>query len=420
MSRRAREVLREGVLHVVRHPLRSALSAFTCAVAIAVTVNVISLVYGLDEDVRKDVARFGMNTIDVVRIPALVPGAKKERLGPEQLAAIRERLAGLDATIAPRRQAIGRATGDVEVAAIPVFAVSPEYLRTIEVAVLAGRWFEPGDDPAGAAVLDRSAAEALFPGRPPEEAVGRTVRVADPGGDRERRVLGVLEDPLTYRELFEAFDEGRGSRTLTSSLLSFRNVYVPEGALPGEEYGAVSVVLPDAGRLAEAARRLREVWPTAPDDAVPTTNVGVFVRREWMESVGASSSTGAFLGNIVWMIVVGVAVVMISTLNLIVVRERYDEIAVRRCEGARRGDVALQITAEGTLIALAGGLAGLPLGYAGAVVLRGVVGFPFRFEAPYAAAATGIAVLLGLLASVLPARHAAGLQPAGVLTRRQT
>jgi putative ABC transport system permease protein len=70
------------------------------------------------------------------------------------------------------------------------------------------------------------------------------------------------------------------------------------------------------------------------------------------------------------------------------------------------------------ILAVVGGLAGLPLGYAGAAALRRIVDFPFRFEAPYAGAATLVAVVLGLLASVLPARRAARLEPAAVLTRR--
>ena len=49
----------EGVRHLRRHPLRAALAALTCAVAIAVTVNVVSLSYGMDEDIRRDLARFG-------------------------------------------------------------------------------------------------------------------------------------------------------------------------------------------------------------------------------------------------------------------------------------------------------------------------------------------------------------------------
>ena len=146
--------------------------------------------------------------------------------------------------------------------------------------------------------------------------------------------------------------------------------------------------------------------------------VGVFVRREWMDALGGSARQGTLIGNLVWIIIVLVAAVMISTLNLITIRERYDEVALRRCEGARRRDVALQVTVEGTVTALAGGLLGLPIGYAGAAWMRSIVEFPFRFELRYALAATAVAILLGLLASVLPARHAARLQPARVLGRR--
>jgi putative ABC transport system permease protein len=148
------------------------------------------------------------------------------------------------------------------------------------------------------------------------------------------------------------------------------------------------------------------------------TPLAVFVRRDWMAEMSASSADGALLGNIVWILIVLVAAVMLSTLHLITIRERYDELAVRRCEGARRADLAWQVTCEGTVLSLAGGLLGLPLGQAAAAVLREMVGFPFRFEARYALVATLIAVGLGLLASVVPARRAARLDPARVLSRR--
>jgi putative ABC transport system permease protein len=120
------------------------------------------------------------------------------------------------------------------------------------------------------------------------------------------------------------------------------------------------------------------------------------------------------------MLVVLVACIMISTLNLITIRERYDEVAVRRCEGARKADLAAQVTAEGLVTSVAGGLLGLPLGYAGAEALKRIVDFPFRFEPRYAAAAILVSAALGLLSSVVPARRAAGLDPARVLSRRLT
>jgi hypothetical protein len=307
---------------------------------------------------------------------------------------------------------------------VAVVAAPPAYLATLSIPVLAGRWLGPGDagTPGGASVctLDAAAARRLFDVDEPASAVGRRLTLDLEDGPRILEVVGVLADPLRYRELFETFDAGQGARTLTSALLSFRNVYVPEGALPGDEYTGISIALPTDEAVEEARRRLLRVWPldAADPKALVAGGVGVFVRRDWMDALAASTRQGTLLGNVVWVIIVLVAVVMITTLNLTTIRERYDEVALRRCEGATGHDVAWQVTVEGTLTAVLGGLAGLPIGYVGARLLRDIVEFPFRFELRYAIAATGVAVLLGLLASVLPARHAARLQPARVLGRR--
>lgn len=415
---RARDILGEGVRYVLRRPLRSLLTAFTCAIAIAVTVNVVSLTYGMDEDIQRDVDRFGRRTVDVGRMPVLIPGGDRPVLGPAEAEDIRRRMADLGARIVPRRQAVGAVTGDVH-ASLSIVAVPPDYPDTLDIPVRWGRWMKDGED---GAALDAAAVQRLFPDVPFDDVIGRSIDVEVDGSARTTHVVGILEDPLRYRDLFESFDEGRGARTLTSSLLSFRNVYLPASALGSDGYTGISVVVPTEASVDEVRRRLLAIWPHDARDPASLLRggIGVFARRDWMAALGASTHQGALLGNVVWIIVVLVAAVMISTLNLITIRERYDELAVRRCEGARRRDVALQVTAEGVLTALAGGLAGLPLGYAGAELLRGIVDFPFRFEARYALAATGVAVLLGLLASVVPARRAARLQPASVLGRRLT
>ena len=61
-----------------------------------------------------------------------------------------------------------------------------------------------------------------------------------------------------------------------------------------------------------------------------------------------------------------------------------------------------------------------PLGYVAAALMRRLVDVPFRFDPRYAAVAIVVSVALGLLSSVVPARRAAGLNPAGVLSRRVT
>ncbi|MFO0933310.1 MAG: ABC transporter permease [Planctomycetota bacterium] len=409
----------EGVRHLGRHPLRAALAALTCAVAIAVTVNVVSLSYGMDEDIRRDIARFGRLTLDVGRAPVVRPGAPRASFGEAELATVRATVAGLDATVVPLRSERVTATGDVEVRQMVLAAVGVGFPRTLSIALRAGRFLRPDDHGLSACVLDESSAKSLFPGLAPAAVLGRTVRLARPT-PVDVPVVGVLEDPMTYRALFEAFDEGRGARTLISALLSFRNVYVPEDAVASVELTTVSVVLPDEARLATAYDRLVKVWPAGGVDADPATlaPVNVFARKAWMDAFGGATQTGAFLGNIVWILVCLVACVMISTLNLVAIRERYDELAIRRCEGARRRDVVAQVAAEGLVTSFVGGLAGLPLGVLGADVLARIVRFPFRFDARFAGVAVLVSVVLGLLSSAVPARRAAALDPAAVLSRR--
>ena len=423
MNSRLVSVIEEGLLHLGRRPLRTALTAFTSAIAIAVTVNVISLSFGLEEDIRGDVDLFGRRTVDVGRAPVLIPGQQRARLGPEEARRAAVLLEGLDAEIIPRRQVAAPTQGSGVSLRTQIVAAPPGYLRTLNIPIAHGRWLR-ADDPVGdrgegVCALDLAAATALFPAVLPAQVVGRTLTFTE--GDRPRtlRVVGVLSDPLRYRELFEAFDEGKGARTLTSSLLSFRNVYVPAETLGAGDYSGISIVLPTDAAVAVAQQRLLTVWSDASDlPSLMRGGIVVFVRRQWMEALGASARQGTLIGNIVWIIVVLVAAVMISTLNLITIRERYDEVALRRCEGARRRDIALQITVEGVTTAVVGGIAGLPIGYVGAMLLREIVGFPFRFELRYALVATGVAIFLGLFSSVVPARHAAHLQPARVLGRR--
>ena len=146
--------------------------------------------------------------------------------------------------------------------------------------------------------------------------------------------------------------------------------------------------------------------------------LGVIVRQQWMQALGGATQAGAFVGNLVWILVALVAAVLLATMNLVTVRERFDELAIRRVEGARRRDVALQVTLESMGTSFVGGLLGLPLGALAARVLAHIVDFPFRFDLRYAGVAVGVAVGIGALAALLPAWRAASIDPARVLARR--
>ncbi|HZX94091.1 MAG TPA: ABC transporter permease [Myxococcales bacterium] len=109
------------------------------------------------------------------------------------------------------------------------------------------------------------------------------------------------------------------------------------------------------------------------------------------------------------------------------VRERTREIGVLRAVGATRADVAAVVLAEAAAIGLAGGIAGVLLARAAALLLdrlagRGLPDFPFKpetffdFHAGHVAAGIGVALLAALLGAFFPARAAARLDPAKALT----
>jgi len=106
----------------------------------------------------------------------------------------------------------------------------------------------------------------------------------------------------------------------------------------------------------------------------------------------------------------------IFTIMTIAVRERTSEIGLVRSLGAVRGDVRRIFLVESIMLAGLGGVGGLILG---GLIVESIKLFipalPLRYSIPYAMAAETVAVLIGLLAGVMPAQKAANLDPVDAL-----
>jgi putative ABC transport system permease protein len=132
------------------------------------------------------------------------------------------------------------------------------------------------------------------------------------------------------------------------------------------------------------------------------------------------------LGSIIDVLTLGVAAlggisllvggVGIFTIMTIAVRERTQEIGLLRAIGARRTRIAQLFVGEAMLLSAIGGIGGLALGL-GIVVLAHwtLPSMPARIAPLYVLLALVIAVAIGLVAGVLPARSAARLEPLDAL-----
>jgi putative ABC transport system permease protein len=114
-----------------------------------------------------------------------------------------------------------------------------------------------------------------------------------------------------------------------------------------------------------------------------------------------------------------VAGVLIMNVMLVAVSQRTQEIGLLKALGARRSQVLALFLTEAVYLAMLGAFAGLLLGFAG-VWLLGSLYPDFTFRPPLWAVAGAVltSMACGMLFGILPARHAARLDPVAALARR--
>jgi putative ABC transport system permease protein len=107
----------------------------------------------------------------------------------------------------------------------------------------------------------------------------------------------------------------------------------------------------------------------------------------------------------------------IGVMNLLFlsVTQRTREIGLRIAMGARRRDIAAQFVAEALLLSIVGGLLGAAAGTVAAFGLEGVFAWSTDVSPLSAVLAIVVAVVLGALSGMLPARQAAALDPINAL-----
>jgi putative ABC transport system permease protein len=106
----------------------------------------------------------------------------------------------------------------------------------------------------------------------------------------------------------------------------------------------------------------------------------------------------------------------IFTIMTIAVRERTGEIGLLRALGASRRRILLLFLMEGTVLAGLGGCAGLAAGLCLAWLLHALIPLlPVHTPWSYVVAAEVLAMLIGIVAGIIPARQAAMLDPVEAL-----
>jgi len=399
---------------VLQRPLRSLLTVLTASIAIASVVASMAILKGGRRRIREDLSKLGLDIIVVQNImPSFGPVLKSKLLTMSHAEQVRDELRGDAEAVAPavyRRYSVSSSPGD-NWTTTTVIGTTAEFGGMLNLKLKGGRFL--GEENVlrqhPVCVMDLAIKNEIFGN---EDAVGKEVEMVRGKSRLRLEVIGVLEDPYKLRKPRGQLDTVAMSRNIFASRLEFKNIYVPLGLVwkEGDNIGTILVKTRNADRVEAAMAKLDRLFP--PEEQY----IAVLSQKEWILETFRSVYDFTGYGNIIWIIMVAVAAVMIKTISLLSVRERYREIAIRRTEGATKGAIGLQFGLEGISLCATGGLMGIGLGIVMAKVVEATI---LRWEVAFSLSAiliaAGLSVVVGIVSSILPAKHAASLDPIEVL-----
>jgi putative ABC transport system permease protein len=393
-----RDVLTLTGISLIAHRMRSFLTALGIAVGITAVVLLTSIGEGLHHFVLSEFSQFGTTLVFISPGKAITAGTSMGVFGTERPLTI-------DDSEALKRLPYVRAVvpvvqGNAEVEAgnrrrrTTVNGVGPQMLKAFNMTVKSGR-FLPDDDPTAPrafAVLGSKLRQELFGEHNP---LGQRLTI----GGRRYRVIGVMEAKGTMLGL--DLDDTVYIPTARAMYLFNRDSLVEVDVRYREDMPVDKVV--------EGIERILETRHGKEDFTITTQQQMLDVLGSVLDvltiGVGALGSISLVVGTI-----------GIITIMTIAVNERTNEIGLLRALGATHEQVLSLFLGEAVVLAAVGGMSGLVLGIGGAQMLHfALPTLPVHTPLGYIVLSEVMAVVIGLVAGILPARRAAQLDPVEAL-----
>jgi predicted permease len=274
--------------------------------------------------------------------------------------------------------------------------VTPDYFRTLEIPLRAGREFTDHDRLGSelVAIVNDALARRYLQGRNP---IGTRIRVNGPGfTERWMTVVGVAGDVKEMGLLRPAHPI----------------IYVPHSQTRADFNDPFQLAVRTGGdpiSLAPAIRaELRGAWP-----AMPIANMrpmSAIVDLEMADRGPMAVLAGGLAG-----VALSLAAIGIYGLLAFSIAQRLPEIGVRMALGAQTLDVFRSVVSKGLGLAAWGTVAGLGLSLLMVQLMRGALYGVKPLDPATFILAPSAVIVIALLACVIPARSAIRVDPAQAL-----
>jgi putative ABC transport system permease protein len=379
---------------------RAVLTALGIVIGVGAVITMIALGSGAQAAVEAQLDAMGTDRLSISPGQSYVRGvasAERARLTIDDAAALGEApsLAAVAPILTGRAQLqIGEATGNME-----VMATTPALEGIDRYRVAAGRFLSWGDESQRRQVVVLGSEVLSELGLEDEDAstlVGREVQVRGIGFE----VIGVLEPAASSGR-----DDPNESIFIPLSTAQFR-------IFGSDRIARISVRLanPDAmmAGILDVERILRREHRLRPD---ASNDFRIQDNSEFLAARAEASATLTWLLAGIAAVSLLVGGIGIMNIMLVSVTERTREIGVRKALGATKRNVLLQFLLEAMVLCLIGGVVGVATGYAAAMFLGRLNGWPMEVSLQSIVLAVGFSAGIGIFFGVWPARRAASLDP---------
>jgi putative ABC transport system permease protein len=382
------------------HPIRTALSLVGIIIGVGAVILMVAVGEGAQNEVLRKIESMGTNLIIVSAGQVKTFGGRARQTGfvttlvPRDGMAIVSEVPGIVQAAPAQGKRLPLKYG-TQSYTTQIVGASPNLPEIKNLSLVRGRFFNEDEDRmmAHVAVLGPTPAKNLFGNANP---VGEVIQIKNVafeviGVTKEKGMIaGQDEDDQIYIPLNTAMKRLMNVTYLSQIYLQAQNTEVMK---PAER---------EIRSLLRERHRLKE---DKADDFTIQNQLDILeAERETTESftllIGSIAGVSLLVGG------VGILAVM-----LILVRERTNEIGVRRAVGARRKDILLQFMMEATALSIGGGIVGILLGLLGSMIVRYATKWPVSLSVMPIIISFGFSFVVGFFFGVYPARKASRLDP---------
>jgi putative ABC transport system permease protein len=382
------------------HKLRASLTALGLTMGVATLITVMTIVQGANLYVEQKIANLGTNVFQIARTPfvvtdftVVIKALKYRKVETEDMEAVAAGCSLCGEVGGSASASVRARSGDKEQQDVNFYGETPNMADIDSRAVVAGRYFtrSEAEHKSNVCLIGDTIERELFLGMDP---IGKSVRI----GSDEFLVVGVME---------------KIGSVLGQDQDNFVTVPLPVFLRLQGEHSSITINVKTSTRNFEPAQDQARLVMRARRHLMGNTEDDFFIGTKESYMALWRSISSAFFGVFIMVSAISVIIggIVIMNVMLVSVTLRRREIGVRRAVGATKLDILRQFMVESVLQCIAGGLAGVTLGFLVALALRTYTPFPAAVQTWVAVLGVILSSAVGLFFGIYPALHASRLNP---------